>query len=150
MKKFKFTLQTVHNVREMVQEREQIALAHLQKEADETANKLARIEKMELAAIADYTAKLRVGELMNIGEMELELKHISALDKLKRETEELLKQKNEACNAQRRKLALAAREVKVTNRLRETQETRHRLENARQEQIALDEIVAANYARRLI
>lgn len=150
MKKFKFTLQTVHNVREMHQEREQIALIQLQKEADELIENLANIEQMQLAAIADYTSKLRVGELMNVGEMELELKHIAALDNLKRENEILIKQKQTACDAQKRKLAAATREVKITNRLRETQQARHNSETARQEQIALDEIVSANYARRLI
>lgn len=150
MKKFKFTLQTVHNVREMTQEREQIALMTLQKDADEIAARLVQIEQMQIKAITNYSSKLRVGEAVNISEMELELNHISTLDRLKRKTEELLKEKTEACFAQKRKLAEATREVKITNRLRETQEARHQQEVARQEQTTLDEIVAANYARRLI
>lgn len=150
MKKFKFTLQTVHNVREMTQEREQIALMTLQKDADEIAERLDQIEKMQVKAIANYSSKLRVGEAVNIGEMELELNHISTLDRLKRKTIELLEEKKQACLAQKNKLAAATREVKITNRLRETQEARHQQEIARQEQTILDDIVAANYARRLI
>ncbi|HQU83720.1 MAG TPA: flagellar FliJ family protein [Pyrinomonadaceae bacterium] len=150
MKKFKFTLQTVHNVREMNQEREQIALMTLQRQADEIVERLAQLEKMQIKAIETYSSKLRIGEAVNIGQMELELNHISTLDRLKRKAQELLKEKKEACTAQQRKLAAAMREVKITKRLRETQETRYNQEVSRQEQTALDEIVAANYARRLV
>ena len=76
--------------------------------------------------------------------------HFASLDRLQREAEKVLNDKKLACNTQSQKLAAAVREVKITNRLRETQVAKHKLEIDRQEQINLDEIVSANFARRLI
>lgn len=149
MKKFKFTLQTVHNVREMKQEKEEMTLAEMLMEVNRAADRIAQIEKMRNEAVEKYTQRLRAGEILNVTEMELNAKYFNSLDGLQREAEKLLSEKNLACTAQRVKLAGAAREVKITERLREQQVLRHQLESDKQQQTALDEIVSAGYARKM-
>lgn len=149
MKKFKFTLETVHNVREMRQENEQLKLTELQAEVSKAAEQIEKIEAAYLRAIENYSNKVNSGRAMNISEMELEAMHISALERQKRRAVEILEEKKCAAQAQSRNLAAAVREVKVTERLRETQALRHRIEADKQEQNAMDELVSANFARRL-
>lgn len=150
MKKFKFTLQTVHNVREMRQEKEELLFSQAQAEAKAAEERIAQIEKMRFDALESYTHRLRAGEVINAVELELNSNHFASLDRLQREAENILSEKRQACDLQSRKLAAAVREVKITNRLRETQAARHKLELDRHEQNNLDEIVSANFARRLI
>ncbi len=149
MKKFKFTLQTVHNVREMRQEKEEFVLSQLQAEANKAAERIKEIEQMQQQAMENYAKTLRRGEAMNIAEMEMETNHIAALDRSKRQAQELLEQQRQSCNNQKLILAAATREVKVTQKLRDTQQQRHRAELDHHEQNALDEIVSANYARKM-
>lgn len=149
MKKFKFTLQTVHNVREMRQEREEQTLAEMLTEVNLATERIRQIEKMRFEAIEKYTQRLRAGEFLNPTEMELNTKYFNSLDGLQREAEKILAEKNHACVAQRAKLAAAAREVKITDKLREQQFLRHKNEVEKNQQTALDEIVSAGYARKL-
>lgn len=150
MKKFKFTLQTVHKVREMKQEREQFNLMQMQKEADHISEMIEGLEKVRICAIDNYTIRLRTGEAMNISEIQIEANHIIALDQRIREMQQSLELKKQECMGQKKNLAAATREVKITDKLRENQKSRHQLEMARNEQIALDEIISANYARRMV
>lgn len=150
MKKFKFTLQTVHNVREMRQEKEELVFSQMQAEATRAAERIREIEKMRFEALENYTRRLTAGAAVCAIELEMNSNHFASLDRLQREAEKILNEKKQACNQQSRKLACAVREVKITNRLRETQVAKHKLELERQEQINTDEIVSANFARRLI
>lgn len=150
MKKFKFTLQTVHNVREMRQEKEELVFSQMQAEAERAAERIREIEKMRFDALESYTRRLTAGSVVNAIELEMSSNHFASLDRIQREAEKVLSDKKQACQQQIQKLAAAVREVKITNRLRETQVAKHKLEINRQEQINLDEIVSANFARRLI
>ena len=149
MKKFKFSLQTVHNVREMRQEKEEFVLSQLQADADRLAGRLAEFERMHLAAIENYAARMGTGGVINISEIELERNHITALDALIRKTRQELETKKKSCSQQAQKVAAAMREVKITDRLRETQKSRYNLEQSRHEQNSLDEIISAGFARRM-
>lgn len=149
MKKFKFTLQTVHNVRELKQEREQLIFGELQNEVAKAVEQIEKIEEAYTRAIESYSTKLNCGRVMNMGEMELEALHISSLERQKRRAIEILAEKKRTVAEQRVKLAAAVREVKITDRLRENQVLRHRLETAKDEQNSLDEMVSANFAREL-
>lgn len=150
MKNFKFTLQSVHNVREMRQEKEEFILSELQAEAERAIAGLAQVEKKRIDAIENYTKKMKKGEPMNPFEMELNTNHLVALDRLVRESHAIAEQKKQACQRQRQVVAAASREVKITERLRENQRSRHRLELERSEQNALDELVSANFARQML
>lgn len=149
MKKFRFTLQTVHNVRELKQEREQFTLSQLQYEAAKAAEQIEMIEAAYLRAMENYSRKINGGKPLHVGEMELATMHLSSLDQQKRRAIETLEEKKRACQNQSAKLAAATREVKVTKRLRETQVQRHQLDIAKHEQNALDELVSANFAREM-
>ncbi len=150
MKKFKFTLQTIHNVREMRQEKEKLVLSERQAEVSQAAAHVARLEKLRLEAIENYAKRLTSGEQLGAMEMELNSNHFTSLNRLQQEAEKILKQKQLACRQQGETVARAMREVKITDRLRETQKARHQTEYARQEQNNMDELVSANYARQML
>ncbi len=149
MKKFKFTLQTVHNVREMREEKEHIVLTQMQNEVEKAVDRIRQIEQMRQDAIEKYTSRLQSGQTINVFELEMNSNHISALGKNRRDAEAFLEQKKMACSKQSETVAAATRAVKITNRLRETQASRHKTESDRQEQTAIDELVSANFARKM-
>lgn len=150
MKKFEFKLETVHKVREIFQEKEAAILGKLQAEAEKVAQEVTRIEMMRQQAYQNYTERLTSGESLNINELELNSNHFTSLDRLQKEAETELQQKRRLCLEQIESVTGAMRKVKVTDRLRETQKDRHRLEFSRHEQNGIDELVAGTYARRLI
>lgn len=147
MKKFKFKLQTVHNVRELREETEKYLLLKLQADVNEAALKVAQIEIMRSEAIENYAERLKSGEQLSAMEMEMNLNHFSSLNYLQKEAEKVLEEKKEVCREQTEKVAEAMREVKVTNRLQEKQKALHQLEFARNEQNNLDELVSTKFAR---
>ncbi len=149
MKKFKFTLQTVHKVREMRQEKEKIVLGELRAEADDAASHAANVEKLRSEAIDNYSRRLKSDERLNPMEMELNSNHFASLMRLQQEAENIVEQKKRACVRQGETVAAAMREVKVTDQLRETQKERHQQEFARQEQNSIDELVTTKFARQM-
>ena len=150
MKKFKFTLQNVHNVREMRQENEQLTLRQIQTEVNQVIEHIARIEKMRFEAIENYTHRLTAGAVVNSFELELASNHFASLNHLQREAEKLLAEKKHTYNQQMGKVTSAMLEVKITGKLRENQHIRYQTELATHEQTALDEIVSTTYARRMM
>jgi len=150
MKKFKFTLQTIHNVREMKQERETTILAALNAEMKEAQERVANLEARRLEAMDIYALKLTSGEALHPMEMELNANHFASLNRLQKEAESALEQKRTEFRLQSQRVAAAMREVKVTERLRTVQEERHQTEFQREEQNTSDELVATSFARRLI
>lgn len=150
MKKFKFTLQTVHNLREMREEKEKLVLGELQAEVNKANDHVAQLRRMRLDAIENYARRLKGGEQISPMEMELNSNHFASLNYLLQEGERKLEIKKQACQRQGKTVAAAMREVKITDRLRETQKERHHKEMERQEQNNLDEIVSANFARQML
>lgn len=150
MKKFKFTLQTVHHVREMRQEKEELVLSEINTEIAQAKSRLTEIEKTRLEAVENYTQKLKKGEPMNPFEMELNTKHIAALDGLIRHAKAAVEQKRLALTAQSHVVAAANQQVKITERLHGNQKKRYQAELDKHEQTEMDELVSANYARRMI
>ena len=148
MKKFKFTLDSVHRVREMKQERESVILNELQAEASRAAERVEHIEAMRLQAIDNYTRRIAAGERLDALEMELSSKHFASLDRLQKDAEEVLAQRRRACEIQIAALTEAMRSVKITENLRETQLERHNSEFERREQNGVDELVSNSFARR--
>ncbi len=97
--------------------------------------------------MANYVSAMIGGKAIDPVEMDLHAKHISSLERLKIQTEIELEDKKSACKRQAGQLSEAAREVKVTEKLREKQKALYDLELAKHEQTALDEITSAKYAR---
>lgn len=149
MKKFKFKLESVHSVREMREEKEQNIFAQLQSEANKVREEIEQIEKTRSKAISNYLDKINRGELTNPVEMEMYLRHITALDLRQREMYAILEEKKLACSLQSKKVVEANQQVKITDRLRENQQKQHKLEFERDEQNSLDEIITTNFARNM-
>lgn len=149
MKKFKFTLQTVHGVRESRQEKEQLILSQLQAETSLALEEIFEIENKRRVALDTYSRRLECGEQIDPLEMELSAKYLVSLDAIEREKRQILAQKKQACARQSAVVAAAAQAVQATAKIRETQRSRHNLELARSEQIALDEMVSVKFARAL-
>jgi len=150
MKKFKFTLEAVHKVRELREDREKLVLGELQSEVNKAAAHHESIEGSRAIAMEDYAHRLRSGEQFDPLEMQLHSSHFESLNRLRMEAEKELENKQQACLRQGENVAAAMREVKVTDRLRETQKTRHDLEYARREQNDIDELISASFARQII
>jgi flagellar export protein FliJ len=150
MKTFKFTLKTVHKVREMKEDREKIVLGECRAEVDQAAAHHENIEGSRVAAMEDYAQRLRSGEQFDALEMHLHSAHFDSLNRLRIDAEKELVNKKDAYLKQGENVAAAMREVKVTNRLRETQKARYDLEFARQEQNDIDELISASFARQIL
>ena len=150
MKKFEFKLETVHKIREIRQQNEAVRLADLQRDAEQAAAKVATIEMLRQEALEQYTQRLTSGPQLNARDMELNSNHFTSLSRLQNEAEAELLQKRSLCEKQVAVVTGAMRDVKITDRLRETQQGRHRTEFARREQSGVDDHVAGMFARRLI
>lgn len=150
MKKFAFTLQSVHKVREFRKEKELNILSELQAQVESATMRVAEIERQRLEAMSRYAERLNARESISPLEMELNSNHFASLNRLQQEAEAVLVMKRQECSRQAGVVAAAAREVKVTDRLREIQKEKHRLEADRAEQNGIDELVSANFARRSV
>lgn len=150
MKKFKFSLDTVHKVREIHQERESVILGELQTQAEKAAQGVASIEARRQEAIQSYTTRITSGEQIDVMELELNSNHFASLDRLQKDAEAALAIKRQACARQIESVTEAMRAVKITDNLKETQLERHQLEYTRQEQTTVDELISATFARRLL
>jgi flagellar export protein FliJ len=150
MKKFKFTLQTVHKVRELREDREKLVLGELQAEVNKAAAHHEIIQGSRAAAMDDYARRLRSGEQFDPLEMQLHSNHFESLNRMRQEAEKELEDRRQAYLRQGENVAVAMRETKVTNQLREAQLARHELEYARREQNDIDELISASFAREIL
>ncbi len=147
MKKFKFTLQTVHKVREMKSEQENLALSELQVQALEAERRVEHIEDMRNEAVEQYLVRINSGERLNPLEMELNANHFASLNTLQKEAQVAAERKQDEVRRQMESVRAARIEVKITDKLRDGQTKRHELEANRQEQRNLDELVTTKFAR---
>lgn len=150
MKKFEFTLKTVHKVRELHEDREKLVLGERRAEVDQAAARHEYIEDSRTAAMEDYAQRLKAGEQLDALEMLLHSAHFDSLNRMRIESEKELEIKKDAYVKQGENVAAAMRAVQVTNRLRETQKARYDLEFARQEQNDIDELISASFARQIL
>jgi flagellar export protein FliJ len=149
MKKFKFTLQTVHKVRELKSERENLTLGELQNEADRAASQVTHIEELRNDAVEKYLQRLNSGRHLNPLEMELNANHFASLNTLQKEAQEAAEKKRQDLMRQIEVVKAARIEVKITDKLRGDQQKRHEMEFNRQEQNNVDELVTTKFARRI-
>ena len=149
MKKFKFTLQTVHNLRESRRDNAQQELAQLQATANEVAQRLEKTTQERLETIDNFSAKMQGGAIDPM-EAALTTNYIAALAQREREAQYQLSLSIEAVERQKLKVIEASREVEATSVLRERQLARHELEASRAEQNFLDEIATVTIARKLL
>lgn len=149
MKKFKFNLQTVHQVRELKSERENLTLSELKNEVEQAELRVVHIESMRAEAVERYMQRLSSGEHLNPREMELSSNHFASLNSLQKEAQKVVEEKRQACLRQLEVVKAVRVDVKVTDKLRNNQQKRHQENFERHEQQNIDELVTANFARNL-
>ena len=149
MKKFKFNLQTVHKVRELRSEKENLLLSDLKNQAELARSRIAHIEELRKDALESYMKRLSAGAYLDPKEMELNSNHFASLDSLQREAQKVADEKAQACLSQIQVVLEARVEAKVTDKLHENQKMKHQLEFERHEQAGIDELVTNNFARNI-
>jgi flagellar export protein FliJ len=146
MKKFRFSLQTLHNLREARRDEAERALARTAAASAEAAETLDETKRAHARASETYAVSLREGEI-NPFEATLSVNYIASLLRRERDDRARLKERERAHESQRKMTADAAREAEATSRLRDRQRERHRLETERTEQVILDEMATLSRSR---
>src|SRR5690348_7143259 len=139
MKKFRFSLQTLHDLRESRRDEAERALARTAAASAEAAETLNETRRAHARASDTYAVSLRSGEI-NPFEATLSVNYIASLLRREREDQARLNERERAHEAQRKITTDAAREAEATSRLRDRQRERHRQEIERTEQGVLDEM----------
>jgi flagellar export protein FliJ len=137
MKRFRFSLETVHNLREARRDEEEQRLAQTAAGLQAAAEAVAEIERQRAAVeakLAKATGPLCTAELtLHVGYLEL-------LNQREHEARQHLAALEREREAQRQATLAATREAKVTGQLRARQHARHTAELVRAEQQLMDEL----------
>ncbi len=146
MKKFRFTLQAVHELREARRAEAERALVRADDAARAAAHGVEEIRQTHERAADDYAARLRTGDIDPFGSA-LSVNYLAALTRREREAHAHLSELEREREIQRAQTAAAARDAQATARLHERQRDRHQREVARVEQEMLDEMATLAKSR---
>ena len=146
MKKFRFSLQTVHDLREARRDEAERTLAAAARAVNEAAEQLEETDLVHERATDSFASRLQSGEIDPFEAM-LSVNYLAALTRRKVETRARLRELEQARERQREMTIEAARSAETTARLRQRQNERHQLEVARTEQQLLDEMATLAQAR---
>ncbi len=147
MKKFHFSLQSVHNLRLLRQDEAERELAHAARSVDEARAQLDRAALLCARAVDDYSAALRKQNL-DPHDAILRTNYLRILTEQEAELRARVHKLEQSLAAKRETLTGAVREAEVTASLREQHRALHAAETARHEQNALDEMASVSVARR--
>jgi flagellar export protein FliJ len=144
---FRFRLATLLRLREADRDERRTQLADAQRAEDIVRARIDEIDG-ELGRLRGKAARLSRPGLINVDEL-METERYELLLAAERQSAKH-QQKLVAEEVERRRLALVAadREVRVLERLRETQQERHRQEAERQERKQLDETATRAFVRK--
>jgi flagellar export protein FliJ len=147
MPPFRFRLTTLLLLRENERDERRSRLAEAQQAEDIVNGRIADLEA-EVARLRDA-----VGQRSRPGRMDVDaLMELQRYELLLKAERQAAAQQRElvAAEVERRREALVAadRQVRVLERLRETQQRRHRLAEERQQGKAFDEIAAQSHCRK--
>ncbi len=148
MKRFQFSLQALHHLRETQREQCERDLMDAHAAATEAAAELDDTRRVQQTARDAYVAKLLSGAL-EPHEATMHVNYIAALAAREVDARARLASLESECERRRVILADAARQHKVTTKLRERHSQRHAFEVERCEQINLDEMATLSTARRI-
>jgi flagellar export protein FliJ len=147
MPPFRFKLSTLQRLRENERDERRSRLADAQRAEDIVNARIADIDA-ELGRLRDETGRRSCPGRMDVDAL-MEVQRYELL--LKAERQAAVQQRDlVAAEVERRReaLVLADREVRVLERLRETQQVRHRQDEERQERKVLDEIATQAFCRK--
>ena len=149
MKRFKFSLQAVHDLRETAREEAERHLARAGAEVSHAAAELDRVLRLRETETANHLARLQRGAL-DAHEIALHMGYLDALAQREREARAHLLAAERARDERRQAAVAATQAAEATAKLRERESRRHQLEAARTEQNMLDEMATLSLARRLM
>lgn len=147
MKKFKFTLQTVHKIRERRRDNAEQELAAANIELDKAIAHLNDILDMRQHAVNRYVV-LHEASQLEASTVAMHTNYIGSLMELERLARISIAKSEKHVALKREKLIEASREEETTANLRDRQFERHVLETARKEQLLLDEMAVLAVARQ--
>jgi flagellar export protein FliJ len=148
VKRFKFSLQTVHDLRCSRKEEAERGLAQASADVADAEERLEKAKEARSAALEGYSKTLRSG-VLDLREESLRMHYMTLLAQREEEDRKRLAALKHAREERRRALVDAARQAEVTESLRERHLANHRAETARAEQSLLDELATLASARRL-
>jgi flagellar export protein FliJ len=147
MKRFSFTLETVHNLRERARQEAEAELARASGAVMRAAEELAEARRKREQAMDDYVQTFLDGRL-SFPETTLRAGYLVVLAERIAEAERQLTERERECEAARQKLVTVTAAAEATAKLRDHQFARHRAALEREEQQQLDEIAMLKAARQ--
>jgi flagellar export protein FliJ len=147
MKRFRFSLQTVHNVREARRDMAEAELARAAAELRQAEAQLDAARQARLAREEQHAAALTPGAL-DLREIEFRVAYLSTLAARERDASSRVGQLEREHEEQRCATADAARDAEATANLRELHRARHGEAATRHAQNTLDEMATLAAGRR--
>lgn len=148
MKRFRFSLEKVLQVREIREETARIEWAQAVEEADAARQRLAAVESTLEAARRQLTALAEEPGGIDPVQWRSQSLYAEALREMRNGAREDVRRAEEEADAARERLVEASRARKVMEALREQEWRRHQMELARMETALLDEVGITRYRRR--
>jgi flagellar export protein FliJ len=148
MKRFHFSLEAVHNLREMRRDAAERALAVVAAELQGAHAQLEKVLRQRQSVMASYLLLHQSTEI-EAAHFASHTDYLGSLLLHERQARLMILQVEEKLILKRQALTEASRQTKTTTNIRERQRERHHLEMAQHEQKALDEMAVVALARRL-
>lgn len=149
MKRFKFSLQTVHDLRESRQEAAELDLAAANSELYRANAQLEEVVRLRQNALERYLLMYQSNEI-EVSMVAAHTDFIGSLFQREREAKAHIVEVERRLEQKRSALTEAMRETETTAKLRERQRQNHQLEANRNEQTMLDEMAVLAVARRRV
>lgn len=148
MKRFQFSLEAVHNVREMRRDAAERAMAAVAAELQGAQAQLEKVMRQRQSAMENYVL-LHQSTKIEAAHFASHTDYLGSLSLHERHARVMILQVEEKLTLKRQALTEASRQTKTTTNIRERQRERHHLEMAQHEQKVLDEMAVIAVARRL-
>ena len=149
MKNFKFSLQTVHDLRESRQEAAERDLATANSELYRANAQLEEVVRSRQKALERYLLMYQSNQI-EVSMVAAHTDFIGSLVKREREAKAHIREVEQRLEQKRQAVTEAMRDTETTAKLRERQRQSHQLEMNRNEQAMLDESAVLAVARRRV
>ncbi|HET6975115.1 MAG TPA: flagellar export protein FliJ [Pyrinomonadaceae bacterium] len=149
MKRFEFSLQAVHNVREIKREAAERELVLATRELSRANEQLQEVLQHRESAVNEYLA-LHQSEEVHAHTIATHMDYIGSLLENERFARSVIRNLEKNVDVRRGELTEASRQSETTANLRERQRDRYRQELAREEQKILDEMAVIAVTRKLV
>jgi flagellar export protein FliJ len=149
MKRFKFSLQAVHDLRESRQETAERELANVNSELYRANAQLEEVVRSKQKALERYLLMYQANEI-EVSMVAAHTDFIGSLFKREREAKAHIREVEMRLEEKRQAVTEAMRNTETTAKLRERQRQNHQQEINRNEQTMLDEMAVLAVARRRV